>query len=403
MKSYLKLVRYAFEGTDWSTTPEEITDAYDIDVSLSLGDLNDTANFSIPNTNNSRITGFVKEDKITIHLLEGSETYDDTNVIFVGLIKNISEKVNRGTKVLDVDCISIAEVLSTGLVYSSTTNVDVMQYLQHCLDVIKNYDKTFSVKLTWDTALNPTVKKDTTAFPKLNGGGLVSDKDKSFNTIINKFLTEQYLQDGQYYWFVDVDNKLKIRARLNNPVATLIEGTDMISAKYALDPQVFNFIVVKCGFDSETRPITTRAVDYTSIGKNGFKYYMLVDNSIASDLYASDNVEQGGYPTAYPHTCSWKDENGDTVTATSDSDYRTKFRTQCKIAGTNYGLKWINLNSTVGKKFTIELMPTKNFTVGEVVTIYSPSYNLNHVNMRIQDIQYSNSNTVLTLKEDVNI
>lgn len=401
MITYLKVIRYPkLSSGGWSTTPEEVTDAYDVDVSLSIGDLNDTFNFNIPNTNNSRITGFEKEDKINIHLLANTETYNDTNLIFTGLIKNISETVSKD-KTLSIEGVSLGEVLTTGLVNANNTNVDVMQHLQSCLASIANYAPNFTV--TWDNN-NPILKKDDiTAFPKLSGGGLIADRDSSYNTVINKYLTDQYMQDGQYYWYVDINNKLVIRPRLDNPTNSITEGVDILNAKYSLDPQIYNYVIVKCGTDSQGSQITTRAVDYTSMAKYGFKYYFLVNNNIASDLFKADNVEQGSYPTSYPHTCAWKDESGSTVTATGDSDYRSKFRAQVKVLGSNYGLEWINLNSSLKKKFTLVLMPTKAYTVGGVVTIIAPSYNINNKNMRISDIQYSQSNTILTLKEDVNL
>lgn len=402
MINYFEVISYSRDQDNdtWSTTPIVITEAFDVDVTINEGDTNDSCNFSVPNTNNLSINSFNREDKIVVHLLQESETSSDDNIIFVGLIKQVSESLKKSC-VLDIQCNSFGEILSTGLVFNNTSNVNSMEYIQSCLDSIRRYSDTFAI--TWN-ADNPTIKRDgITAFPKINGGGIVSDKDVSFNSIITKYLTDKYMADGKYYWYVNVSNELVIRPIVNVFTNTITEGVDIISAKYGLDPKIYNYVIVKCGLDSKGSNITTKAVDYVSMAKYGFKYYMLVNSNIASDLFASDGVEQGSYPTSYPHTCSWKDENGDVVTASGDADYRNKFRAQAKVAGTSYGMDWISKNSNLSRKFTIELFPNRDYTIGNVIKIIAPSYNISGLNMRVISVQYSLINTVITLKEDVNI
>lgn len=220
--------------------------------------------------------------------------------------------------------------------------------------------------------------------------------------IIAKYLTPQYTGDGQYYWYVNTSNELVIRAYNDFTTGTITEGTDIVNAKYSYDNRIYNFVVVKCGFDPANRPITSRAVDYSSIAKHGMKYYILVDNTIAETLLSQDGLTTGNpYPASYLHTCSWKDESGNIVQASSDSDYRAKFRAQVKVVGAKYGSDFIEINSGLLKKFSIVLLPTFGYLPGQVYKVTAPSYNINNKNMRITDVQYSNVNTVLTLKEDL--
>lgn len=404
MIAYLKAVRYPTIGNGlWDSTGTVVSNAYDIDVSLSIGNLNDTMNFSIANTKNLVTSTWNINDKVDIHLLFSGETYSSSNIIFTGIVKNISETYSEKSKVLEFNCVSLGEVLTTGIVTANNTNVDVMQHLQSCLNSISRVNDKFVV--TWDSS-NPTLKQDgVTAFPKINGGGYVTDFNVSFNTVIEKYLTDKYMQDGNYYWYVSTENKLVIRPRTNTSLYTLNEGVDFINMKYTYDPQIYNWIHIKCGFDPANRPISTFQADYTSIAKYGQKYYMLVNNQIAEDIMTAEGLTTSTnvYPSSYPHVCSWKDENGNTVTATNDNDFRNKFREQAKVAGKSYAQKFISMNSGLRKKFTLILTPSRNYTLGTVITVNAPSYNMVSKKMRITDIQYSGINTILTVKEDLTL
>jgi hypothetical protein len=406
-KLILQVVRYAFDTTTgtWSSTPSVISDAYDVNVGFRVGELNDTFDFKVDNTNNLNINNYNVQDKITIHFLLNGDTYSNSNMIINGMVKEINEVINERGKILEITGVSFGEITTTGLVFATSINKNVMQHLNTCLESIRLRNSNFNIE--WDSN-NPTVKSDGTSFPALNGGGEVRDYDKSLNKLLEKYLIDEYTEDGNYYWYVSTDNKLVIRKRTITTTSTLTEGTDnIISAKFEVDAsKIYNFIVVKCGKDPKGRPISTKYDDPVSRAKYGFKYYMLIDETIASDLLEKERAngsfaQDSNYPNSYPYTVTWKDSTGSAITVNSDTEFTEEFRLEVKRRGKGRGRDYAVNYSEKLIKASIVMVPTNTFTIASMIACTFPSYNISNKNMRCIEIQYSDENTLLILQEEV--
>lgn len=403
---YLPILYSTTGAGTWSSTPTNLTDAFDCKVSLSIGDLNDTFSFKIPNTDNNAITRFNIQDNINMHLLLDGASAASSNMVINGTIKNISEEFGEKGKVLRIEGKSFGEISTTGIGFVDLTNVNVMQFLDAYRNSIFLRNRNFGI--SWN-ADNPSVKSDGLAFSALNGGGKIAEFDKSLNVVLDKYLTNEFTGDGNYYWYINTLKELCIRKQEINPSGVLTEGTDMVSCRYGVDPNsIYNYVVVKCGYDPNGRPITTRAEDPVSQSIYQLQYYMLVNTKISQDLLESERMTNpsywsstSAYPTSYPYTSVWKTVNGATVTSSTNGQYMSNFRVQAKRIGELEGLSFIDGHSGLFKKFTLVLRPTVGYSVGSVLSITSASYNLTNLPMRIEDIDYSDEGTILTLTEKV--
>lgn len=400
----------------WSTTPTYPNYIYDQKVSLKLGELNDTFSFKIPNINGTYINSFNLQDKIQIYYLLNSATADSTNLIMPGLIKRIEERVTEGKgKELTISGVSFGELMVNGLTFADVSNVTAFEYIQAALNNVKLNVPKFPV--TWNAG-NPLLYKYSgesggdqvfagAAFPDIFGGGSVSYFNKSLNKILERFLNEDYTGDGRYFWYINTQNELVIRKRMTVITGNITEGTDaIVSMQIDNDTSdIRNFIVVKCGNDPAGHPITTSYRDNVSMAQYGMRYWLLKTADAGDLLEQCKNSTASWsstsmYPPAYPFTCPWKDINNATVTASSDSDFVAKFRTQVKVLGENNGKQFAASHNKGYKRIVLELPPTLNWKIGDIINCTIPSYNLTNFRIRVYEIEYNNNSTILTLKEE---
>lgn len=402
-------------GVSWSNTPWYPTTIYDPKISIKLGNLNDIFEFKIDNINNRSINLFNLQDKIVFNQLINGESVTGSNQLMTGLVKSVHERLDERGPYLVIKGVSFDEMITNGLEFADLQNVTIFQFLNYCLNSLKNRNPSFP--LEWDSGnpllykYNPTTGNyDGAALPKVFGGGRISYYNKSMDQLLNYFLNDAYTGDGRYYWYVSPDAKLVIRRMLYSAKSTIIEGvTPILSMNCSVNTnEIFNACVVQSGFDPAGNAISSYHDNPISIAQYGIRPYLLKTND-ANTLAQQERLANPGsfnntstYPTAYPYTCSWKDTNGNTVTASSNSDYVSKFRTQVKDVIAKFSAdNFIAAHSRGMKEITIELLPTNAYRLGDIVSLTLPSYNLTNFPIRIYQIDYSYDNTVLTLKEEV--
>ena len=406
-------------GVTWSTIPVTLNTIYDYRSSIKLGNLNDTFEFKIDNNNSRNKDSFRLQDKILQYCLINGASISSSNLVMTGLVKAIEERVDGGKQYLNIKGVSFDEMITNGLVINDMTNITVFEFLKQSVLSLQTYTKpnsgTSEFYLKWN-ADNPLLNKynvltnsyDGDPLPKLLGGGRVSYFNKTLNQLLNIFLNEQYTGDGRYYYYVNTIGELVIRKMLFVPSASLTEGIDnILSRNMTVDTtMIYNNIIVQAGYDPAGRAISTFYQDTTLTAQYGVRPYLLktTDSNtlIEQERKANPNnwVSTSQYPNSYPYTCSWKDSGNNMVTASSNSDFVDKFRTEVKRRGLNNATYFVSSHSKGMRQFVIELVPTINFHLGDIVSCNFSSYNISNFPIRIYQIDFGYDNTVLTLKEE---
>jgi hypothetical protein len=376
-----QISRFPFVDDGVWGAEEIVTECFDIQASMVLGESKDTFSFKIPNPRGSKKQQFNAQDLIAIYLLINNETPQNSNLIFYGILKKVVGDFSSKGKYLRVEGVSFGEITTTALVFYDPGNntQNVMQYLQGCLNSVELRNTNFTV--TWDSG-NPTIPSTGGTFPDFTtAAARMRDYDKSLASLLDKYLTNDYTNDGRYYWYVNKEKKLVIRSRkTSNPIDTWTEGVSFKSIKFNIDTsKVYNFIVVKCGWDNNNNQVTTRYDDPVSRAKNGFRYYLIVDNNITKELQKT-----GLY---------------------SDND---DLRAEAKRIGENRAKDFGSAHNKGVLEATCILTPTTNYTVGDVINLTTTSYatidypnGLTNYPMRIKSIQYTKNSLLVTLAEEV--
>lgn len=388
-------------------------DVYDVSVGRKLGDTNDTFSFKVNNIRNTRLAKtdsfddlsapFNSQDKVDIHLIVNGVSADSTNLLIVGLVKKVDQRVSTNGRVITISGISFSEVMTTGLTFVRQPSGNIMSFLEAALENIKAFNPNFPV--AWDSD-NPTYRESnpslldgdpTKAFPTQKG---ITEPYRSMSFLLDKYLQNEYTNDGRYYWFVNNSNKLVVRRRTNDTEGTILtEGSSFKTATYRINSDdVRNYIVVKCGLTPYNKPITARFDDVASRAKFGFKYYMIVDSKIASDLLEEQGFAANTkFPSGFPYTTTWD------VSTSDDDDFDAQFRDEVERLGIIRGKTFGEAHNQGFQQLTLTMAPTVDFSVGENYKIISPSYDLDEKPFRLAGITWDIFSTVLMFKEEVAI
>jgi len=410
MYTQFVIKHYAFLSDGVWDTATTLTDFYDVNVSLALGDKKDIFSFKINNNRNQYITEAKTPaanlidamDKVDIHYCINGATAESSNLVMSGIIKKVTEDINGRGKILRIEGVNLSELATTALVFydGGSSPITPLAFLQGCLASVANRNQNFEV--TWD-ANNPVYQYSTPSdldgdptFPYTTRSDF-REFDKSLSYVIDKYLQNDYTGDGLYYWYITNDNKLSIRRRVRAAGTSFTQGTDFKTAKISINADdVKNFVVVKCGNDPANKPITTRYDDVVSRSKYGFRYHLLVDAKIAGDLIDKENFPNDSkFPSSYPYTTLWG------VEVTSSSDYISKFRAEAKRRGEARGKEITDISNVGRIQLQATMMPTLNYALGNALLVTAPSYGLTSFEMRVKEIDYDIDGVLITLQEEI--
>jgi hypothetical protein len=367
----------------WEVSGSTIDDAYDVNVNGSLGSAKDTFSFKLPNPRGTNKQTVNPQDIVEVHLLINNEVSGDSNLIMYGLVKKVTGDFTPNNTYLRIEGVSFGEITTNALVFydAADTTQNVMQFIESCLNSVALRNTNFNI--TWN-ASNPSIKANGSALPTYTDSSTRKREfDKSFATILDRLLVNEYTGDGDYYWFVNNQKELVIRRRLPGTINYYwTEGSSFKSVKFNINAEdIRNFIVVKCGVDHNGNPITTRYDDPVSRSQHGFRYYLLVDTQIAKNL-----IDSGLYP--------------------SNDDLRVA----AKAIGQDRGKVFADAHNKGFIQATCTLAPTTNYNVGNNIALTSTKYatkDAKHVNgltnypMRIKEINYTIDNVNIILEEEV--
>lgn len=397
-------------------------------VKTAIGSTKNTFSFKVINVNDEYTSLFNVNDKINIYATKNSDTYTSNNLIMNGVIKEVIKKIEGSTEIINIKGIDYSEVIMNAITFvSPTAPVNVMDILQEGINVVNDRSRAYSTQdsfyVGWN-ADNPTTKHNGDAFPLLYN---IREYDVSMLSLLEKYLTPEYLDDDKYYWYINLDNELVIRKRLaettliSGEKATLTEGQDIYSATIGIaNDNVRNWIIWKAGFGPDGKSIQGFLQNSESINKQGIKPWILL-LSTANDVIQYEKKENSNmsvgslYPSTYPYTTSYKSSfdysinkglvditatEGNSVTVDNDSEWNYAFDREVRWQGNSKAQRFLDLNSKGYLKVDLELPLTTIYEVGQVVEFTSQRNGLISKQLRINEINYSIHGTDLTLKED---
>ncbi len=412
-----KITRYAFTGTGWSGSGTVISDAYDPMISVALGDKKDTFSFKLNNAYDRWDNYFQPNDKVEISRVTNTTVFAADDIKMVGIVRKIPAEASGVQNELRIEGYNYSESVATGIVFINPLNKNPMEIVSAAVDNLRLNNSNFTV--TYSNT-NPTTKKNGTAFPTYSQKYFY----KPLSKVLEEQLSDAYTQDGAYFWWVDKDAKLQIRADTAGSVHTYNSETDLVTVSYKEDrdtSQVRNYVIIKGGTDPAGLPIQTRVSDTSSITKHGMKFYFMVSNKkYAESLNQEDMVKSWGtsqatsrYPTSYPFTTSWYASYTDTiesvsvvagsqVTVNSDAQYSAVLRqevitklkadAQQVIDGTKFGKLKVDIATNAGSKAWI---------LGDRISCTIPKIGAVNKLLRVKEIQYTTEIDTFSLEEDI--
>jgi hypothetical protein len=391
-------------------------------ITVNIGNKKDSWNFKSVNFNTDNDNKFNPNDRITISRAYNSSVVTPDNLIMEGIIQDSPSSVTFNKDESTVKGFNYSEAVARALVFIDASGKTVDEALQ--LALTKAGGGTLVVE--WDSN-NPSKKRDgVTDFP------LVTEKwfNWPLKKILEQYSTDKYTGDGQYYWYITKENKLRWYSRFD---AAFNQGKEFdssideyISIKDGKDiSNVKNHIINKGGTTPSGNPIRFIKQDYASINKHGRKFFINVSKATnAETINAQDMKESWGdlydatkrFPNTYPFTTTWVSNLTATInginmvkgsvvvipsSGTSDADYNAVLRTNVRslledecdeiLTNTKYGRLKIDITFKAG---------SKGWELGETIGVVSPKTFDGRKTLRIVEIQYSTTTDMFSLEED---
>jgi hypothetical protein len=394
-----KFERYPFVSAEsgWSSTAVTLTNVYDPQVTVNLGDARDTFSFKVTNFNDEWSNYFQPNDKITIYRVVNSSTVASSDVLMVGSIQNTPENESGKQTQIRVEGANFSENILSAIVFFDPTGQTIPSAMQAALLSLSNYNQNFGV--TWNTG-NPSVTSTGASFPTVTERWF----NKPIRAFVEKYSTADLTLDGNYYYYVDNNNKL-VWGKKDDAADHAFNASTAIHKSLRITKDlkdVKNWIIVKGGVDPKGAAIQTRVQDMSSIAKNGLKPYILVtiaknaETLLKADLTAQ-NVTAASDLT-FPYTPPW---NSGSSCANFD-EYVEDMRVYVIAQAKKEGQAFIDGRKNGKLKVDLTFSPGDvSWALGDVVACTIPSLSSNVKNMRVTEIVYATDIDTYTLVEDI--
>jgi hypothetical protein len=386
---------------------------------MSLGTGKDTFSFKQNNFNHELDNYWRVGDKVVISYKTNTTSTDSSDVIMNGIVTAIPLQEASNNNVVSVNGNNYTESLMNALVfYAPSSATSLHTYMQEALNSINLFSANF--KVLWSST-NPSTKSDGSAFPTYSERWYY----KNYLSLLEKYSMNKYTEDGDYFWYVDVDNNLVWQPKTNNVSGSFSTSDAFQSMSIKKDTSgIINFVICKGGLSPRGNPITVRVDDPISRVKNGFKYYLLIDeNNTSKNLYGQDQLAGAGgswdkaLPISsanYPTTTGWNatinvTADGDVPAMTAgspvvcasfkqyDNAVRQEVRAMLQDAGQNL------INTYKNGKLSIDLTfaPGKGWSLGQVINVTIPGIGFVSKPLRVKSVEITDDNERYTLEEDV--
>ena len=403
--------------------------AYDCEVRKAINNSKDKFSLRLPkgDTYYSGTDPVVENgDLVRIWMKRDSVTYTDSDMAMEGVVDSVSQDIDTTTNSIKVSGFDFFEAMFDVQIPVSIIQKNTMEALQELME-----EADFASKnLFWASAAygytgtpNPTTKVDGTSFPLFD----LSLNYTPFCQIVEKITADEYTDDGQYYYFVEADptsgrRYLVVRTTKDTMVGTLSEGAAATLSQSPMKINVTkektelkNFIIFYAGTDLKGNSIQDVYYDLTSIGKNGFKYYYMVEETgdvaktvIYDEASANESsfnfsggkwtATQDYYPTSYPYTWS-KLLDGATVISANDDEFNDDYVDICKQQARQVANQFAEGTSKVKYKTVIEYLFRNDLTMGKLYTMDLPSRGISR-DLRVSEAVMKVNGTTYTFEED---
>ena len=340
-----------------STVDEDLSDeAYDLSVNKGVSATKDTFSFKIAKSSRyfSPSIRIVAGDLVKIWITRDA-AITDSDLLIVGVVNNTSYA--EGDNVVSVSGNDFSEKMFDFQMVVGEFNKTVPDMLTGKFLLGHESIVGSGITFTLGDSIPEYKSDDSTSFPKHN----LSLNYTPMFQIIDKLASNKYTEDGQYYWYVDTDKVFHFVHKGSTPETTVIDPrtTDIEDIKISKkNSEVKNFIVYQYGTDLKGNSLEDVNYSDVSIAKYGYKYYFAVedtvkcfDDIISNEIdgykllgtlqasWGSDVVDTttgewvnnqtyptpGNNPIAGGNTYVFiqKDKDGNTLTATSNSEFNT--------------------------------------------------------------------------------
>jgi len=398
----MTLMEWKFDYTPADATVSSATleEFYDPMVRVKAGDGKDSFEFKVNNIDGDYDLYYTPNSKIEIsRRVYSVDAWSSSDVLMNGAIRQVPQTIDANRDLLRINGYNYSESVGGVLIFvdGGTSGTPIVQFLQNSVNTAKLRNPSFP--LSWHPD-NPTTTSTGGAFPS------VTDKvfNKTLNYALEKYSKNEYTGDGEYYYYVDSNNFL-IWAKRDGVVShSFVESTaEHKSIKVSKDiNDVKNYVIVKGGYDSNINSIQTYVADYSSIGKNGFKYYIFTDETKTAENNLNADKDKAGVAkmedASYPFVPTWDI----TVSATNYDDYVDEFRAYHKELLKSIGLAFIETRKNGKLKVDITFQAgLQSWTLGQLVDVTISSLSVGAKPMRIEEIQYSTTTDTFTLVEDI--
>jgi hypothetical protein len=410
-----------------------LDDAYNINIIQGMGDRKDTASFSLINAGNKYFNGKVLDgfnlgDNIKIYFSKNAEVDTSTDLVFDGMLIEPPQTIGDNGRAIQIKCKSRTEYLFEALVLIDKQNATPPAIVKEIIDAVNNLNlnvSKFQLNYSYGTSI-VTSKSDGSSFSNIAGFGGIY---KVANLLLERISSMDFVNDprGSYIYYVDKNNTFHWTYRGATPsTSTITEGKEPNNIKIQYSGEdVVNMVIVNVGADPAGRGNTILVPDYASITKHGIKAkYVTETSNISHELMQTERNQNpdsfddasGFYPTdaalSAGYTTYWKstktdNENEPTCTAeqsvsgiTSKALYLFAVRREAEWLGEKVGKKIIDALKNPRYKVTVELPRTTDYAIGDLITVNSPSHNLNK-DLRCVAITHTDSTTELDLEEEI--
>lgn len=394
--------------------------AYDTEVNEGIGNIKDSFSFRLAKGDTYFASGAsVPEDGdlLRIWMKRDSASFVDADLLIEGTVKAVEQSITTSTNSLKVSGYDFFEML-----FDFQVPVAIQQKnWAEALQILMQDAQMVSRGLKWDPA-NPTVKADgSTEFPLFD----LAMNYTPFYQIVEKLTSDKYTEDGQYVYYITTDlsgtRYLTIRSTKDSTVGTITEGAASTIAQSPTSikisktkENVKNFIVFYAGDDLRGNSIQGVYYDLSSIGKHGFKYHYMVDetgDTAKTILYdeasvnSSDFNFSGGkwtstdhFPTSYSYSWSILLDGAAVQSTDADDfvdDHADLARQQARAIADNFAKN----SGKVKYVTTIAYLFRRDLALGSLYQCNLPSRNINRP-LRLAEARHSISGTDYTFEED---
>lgn len=410
-----KLEHTPFDSEDNSYgTKVTLSDYFNPILNMKIGDGKDSFKLEVTNYNNKYDNSFNPNDMLLLSRNVNSTSIDTSDILINGALRDVPEEVTSSKSNVKMQGYNYSETIMNVLIpVLDATDLDPAETIQQGLLWSGNHNNNF--KVDWN-ALNPTSKYSSSGVK--NTGGFYSSVGKIFyyktlKTIIEELSKEEFTEDGKYYWFVDENNTLVWDKRLDNTKYTFDDTTSNFkSLKVSKDlKDVKNYIIMKGGRDAKHSPISFPAIDYSSVSKHGFKYFVHISSTtIAGNLIDVDIKAAMGEEKSYEEFKEWFLTNnytppweidGSTTNYTTFDGYNSGLRAHIKQELQREGDEMLRTTAFGTLMVTIDRSPLSGLWIlGSVVSCAISNLDVSPKAMRIEEVQYTSVLDTYILKED---